>query len=182
MCEGRFGLIEVVKMKSTRATNKGEKMNCHLEAFIKKYVRFGGWACRKECRIFLFSNQVIFIGITVLLSVSSSVAAQSSSESRIVALEHTILELQQRVSVLEAQIQQPASVSQKVNHTGNSTDVKNWRQLRSGMSEQAVEDLLGTPGKVNVYESFIKWYYNYPRGGNITFDPHSRTVTAWSEP
>jgi len=45
-------------------------MNSHLETFIKKYVEFGGWACRKECRIFLFSNQILFIGITVLLSVS----------------------------------------------------------------------------------------------------------------
>jgi hypothetical protein len=50
------------------------------------------------------------------------------------------------------------------------------------MSEAEVENLLGTPGKINANEYFFMWYYDYPGGGSVKFDSKTRALKEWGEP
>jgi hypothetical protein len=50
------------------------------------------------------------------------------------------------------------------------------------MAESDVEQLLGSPSKVDVNEYFITWYYGYPSGGRVQFDAEQRIVEGWTEP
>jgi len=57
-----------------------------------------------------------------------------------------------------------------------------WRSLSHGLLEDDVKRILGEPGKVSDYGSFVTWYYgNYPSGGEVTFDKDGK-VRSWSEP
>jgi hypothetical protein len=61
-------------------------------------------------------------------------------------------------------------------------DITLWRRLSHGLSEDDVKRILGEPGKVSDYGSFVTWYYgSYPSGGEVTFDKDG-TVRSWSEP
>lgn len=127
-------------------------------------------------------NRFIKFGACLFLCLLSTQSfAQSDSNSRLSELERIVQKLQRRVTALEAQIRStnPASVVIK---PGNSKDIANWRQLRKGMTEQDVERLLGSAGKVNVNEYFFTWYYDYPSGGSVQFNAKSRKLEAWSEP
>lgn len=59
-------------------------------------------------------------------------------------------------------------------------DRSNWRQLKKGMSEDAVRALLGEPRKVDVLSVSTYWHYNYPYGGDVVFS--SGAVVSWTEP
>jgi predicted PurR-regulated permease PerM len=122
----------------------------------------------------------LFVLIAIIGFLFQPVIAQSS-DSRIAELERLVTDLQRRVSILEAQLQEP-DVNFSSISSGDSTNIQNWRQLRMGMSEQAVESFLGSPSKVDVNEYFFTWYYNYPFGGSVTFDSQSRGVEGWNEP
>jgi hypothetical protein len=90
-------------------------------------------------------------------------------------LEETIRDLERRVAALEDPLRErnaPVRVA---------PDKMNWRKLEKGMSEGQVEQLLGSPSKVDVYGSFSVWYFGYPSGGQVKFDP-ARKVAGWSEP
>jgi outer membrane protein assembly factor BamE (lipoprotein component of BamABCDE complex) len=63
-----------------------------------------------------------------------------------------------------------------------SQSTRNWRQLRMGMTEGDVEQLLGVPGKVDANQYSTTWYYGYPVGGTVRFGGSSRTVESWREP
>ncbi len=57
----------------------------------------------------------------------------------------------------------------------------NWRELREGMRQAPVRELLGEPTRIATYEySGTTWYYG-SYGGNVRFD-RSGGVTGWSEP
>jgi hypothetical protein len=94
-------------------------------------------------------------------------------------LERKVEQLQRRLDAVEGKLQSSSGAPAAI-HPGSSKDIRNWRQLRSGMNEQDVERLLGAPERVMANEAFIMW--NYPRGGDVRFDPDSRLVEAWSEP
>ena len=90
-------------------------------------------------------------------------------------LEDTIRVLERRVAALEDQLHEQAPA-------GVASGKVNWRKLQKGMSESDVEQLLGSPSKVDVYGSFTLWHYGYPLGGQVQFDPNTRGVTSWHEP
>lgn len=121
--------------------------------------------------------------IAVLLSILPSIVlAQSSQAERIADLEREVQTLRARVEALERTLNtasKPAAVAIK---PGSSRDIRNWRQLRKGMTETEVESLLGAPGKVMTNEAFLMWYFNYPTGSDVRFDPDTRRVEAWNEP
>ena len=123
----------------------------------------------------------LIVGVSVLV-LSSSGVSDTTSDERIADLERVVEKMEQRLDALEGQDHASPSITKPGGPAGNSNDVRNWRQLQIGMSEQGVEAVLGVPGKVTVNEYFIRWYYNYPGGGSVTFDPRSRSVNAWSEP
>lgn len=127
-------------------------------------------------------NRFIKLSACLFLCLLSTQSfAQSDPNSRLSELERVVQKRQRRVTALEAQIQSsnPASVVIK---PGNSKDTANWRQLRKGMTEQDVERLLGSAGKVNVNEYFFTWYYDYPNGGSVQFNAKSGKLEGWNEP
>ncbi len=117
-----------------------------------------------------------------LLAAPVVVFSEPAIEARLSELEQTVQQLQQRISTLETKPGQSSPEASVVLRPGNSNEIRNWRQLRKGMSEQDVERLLGSAGKVDVSEYTIWWYYNYPGGGSVMFDAQSRKVKVWQKP
>ena len=117
-------------------------------------------------------RSIIFLALFLFLSGNGF--AESNADARIRALEETVRSLERRVNTLEGQrSKSPAApVSSKTS----------WRKLEKGMSESDVELLLGSPAKVNVYDSFTIWYYGRSFGGLVEFDGETRTVKSWQEP
>ncbi len=105
---------------------------------------------------------------------SSQVFAQSGADPRIERLEQSIRDLERRVASLEAQLGERPSASQV------APAKVNWRKLKSGMTESDVEQLLGSPEKVDANPVFVIW--RYPAFGQVQFDGRSHTVKGWSEP
>ena len=58
-----------------------------------------------------------------------------------------------------------------------------WRNLKRGMTAEAVEALLGLPQRVIEVDSKIVWYYRYPNvgAGSIVFTEEKR-VSGWQKP
>lgn len=139
--------------------------------------------------LFLKKPAIAFVQIFilfVLLSSSPRVLGQDNNmrklESRIAELEQIVSLLQQRIDELEAIVEgrkEKVQVSGAVK--GNWRELRNWRQLRRGMTMQQVEDLLGEPETVQVSGSLTFWYWSYPGGPRVTFDRSNR-VYGWSEP
>jgi hypothetical protein len=105
---------------------------------------------------------------------SGQVFAQSGADPRIERLEQSIRDLERRVASLEAQLGERPSASQV------APAKVNWRKLKSGMTESDVEQLLGSPEKVDANPVFVIW--RYPAFGQVQFDGRSHTVKGWSEP
>jgi outer membrane murein-binding lipoprotein Lpp len=128
-------------------------------------------------------NIVAILLCTLVLSSPHSVLADAASDARMAELERTVRNLEQRIAALEKQVGQAGQSSPSVSiRAADSADLRNWRQIREGMSEQDVERLLGSPGKVVVSEYSFIWYYNYPSGGSVNFKGKTRKVGGWSEP
>ena len=58
----------------------------------------------------------------------------------------------------------------------------NWRGLQVGMKQGDVEQLLGSPSRVDVSPVSTRWYYGDHREGEVQFDTDSRRVKGWREP
>jgi outer membrane protein assembly factor BamE (lipoprotein component of BamABCDE complex) len=124
--------------------------------------------------------QMLKYAASVLLSllVSTSVFAQSIDER--------VSDLERRVEQLERQsTNQSASAANRAQIVGGQDGWKrqeNWRSLKRGMTEADVKGLLGEPHRVNALGATLTlWYYNPPRGGEVTFGRDSR-LDGWSEP
>jgi len=103
--------------------------------------------------------------------------AQAADDARVAKLEETVRQLEQRVAALEGRVQ-GTSASASV-----PADKVNWRKLKNGMSEAAVEQILGSPTKVESSQFLTVWYYGeLLSGGKVTFDTKSQTVSGWREP
>ena len=85
--------------------------------------------------------------------------------------------LEGRVASLEEQLRERPATSRVAPANAD------WRKLRNGMAESDVEQLLGSPTKVDVNAVFIWWYYGWPKStAHVQFDPDSHRVTGWTEP
>jgi hypothetical protein len=124
----------------------------------------------------LKTGRLVWVAPALLLLASGDLSAQDSVDSRLQKLEETIRVLERRVASLEGQLQGRKAP------LGVPSGKANWRQLQKGMSEGDVEQLLGSPSKVDVYGSFTVWHYGYPSGGAVHFDGDTRTVESWHEP
>lgn len=112
----------------------------------------------------------------LLLLASSQLFAQSSDDTRVQKLEEAVRVLERRVESLENQLRErnaPAPVA---------PEKANWRKIERGMSQDEVQQLLGSPSKVEANSIYITWYYSYPPGGRVQFDARSRDVEGWNEP
>jgi hypothetical protein len=118
--------------------------------------------------------------MVVLLSLLPSIVlADSSQAERIADLEREVKALRARVEALERTSNTAATPAASSIKPGNSKDIRNWRQLRQGMTEAEVERLLGAPGRVMESRALLMWEVGM---GSVHFDPKTRRVEAWSEP
>ena len=60
--------------------------------------------------------------------------------------------------------------------------VPGWRDLKIGMTEGKVRQLLGRPSKVDSDNDTITWRYGSPVYGLVFFDRGSRKVSMWTGP
>lgn len=113
----------------------------------------------------------------VLLLLSGGVWGQSTVESRVQQLEDTVRLLNERVALLESQMSGPTPSA------GVAPERASWRKLRRGMSEAEVEELLGSPVRVEARYARTVWYYgDMPWSGEASFDAESRKLEMWKEP
>jgi outer membrane protein assembly factor BamE (lipoprotein component of BamABCDE complex) len=124
------------------------------------------------------------IAVCIIVLIAPSLALSGPAfEARLAELERTVQNLQLRIAALEARPAQADAVTRKTSiNPGNSRDINNWRQLRMGMSENDVECLLGSPGKVTAEMMFTNWYYNNSSGGEVNFFGEPGKVNGWREP
>ncbi len=61
-----------------------------------------------------------------------------------------------------------------------STDVRLWRRLERGQTQDAVRDLLGEPDHIQDFGPFVTW--SYFRGGTASFAGATSVLSSWSEP
>lgn len=126
------------------------------------------------------TGRLIWVVLVFFLLAPGELFAQSSVDSRVQKLEETIQVLERRVASLEDQLrQQNASAPVAAGKV-------NWRKLHQGMSEHDVEQLLGSPWKVDAFGHFTVWRYEYSFGdtraqGEVDFNDR-QIVQSWHEP
>jgi hypothetical protein len=59
-----------------------------------------------------------------------------------------------------------------------------WRGVRTGMSDEEIRQLLGTPSREFTLDGKPVWYYSYPGIGNgsVLFSRDGHTVAGWQHP
>ncbi|MCH8549758.1 MAG: outer membrane protein assembly factor BamE [Balneolaceae bacterium] len=89
-------------------------------------------------------------------------------------LEERVSDLEERVAILEGTTTDAGTVE---NNEERWKDVENWRQLRQGMSQEKVEELLGRPNRISG-GPVTRW--SYSTSGNVAF--MNGQVSSWNEP
>ena len=134
------------------------------------------------------TGRFLWVGTVFLLLASGELFAQSSIDSRVQKLEETVRALERRVAALEDQLRErnashdlapalpapPSAAPPTV-----ASDKAKWRKLRRGMSEGDVEQLLGSPTRVDAFKSGAVWHYGWM--GQVQFDGNAR-LESWHEP
>jgi outer membrane protein assembly factor BamE (lipoprotein component of BamABCDE complex) len=108
-----------------------------------------------------------------LFLTGNAALAASSVDSKIAALEETIRLLERRVTSVEAQLRERTPSSRV------APDKANWRKLKKGLSEGDVEQLLGSPSRVDAFGPYTAWHYG---SGSVEFDADTQKVESWHEP
>ena len=89
-------------------------------------------------------------------------------------LEQRVSELENRVTLIEETLSGTDTIDTPDRRW---QEIENWRQLREGMSEDQVQELLGQPIRIDGGGLTI-WYYS--RGGSVHFN--RGRVNRWFEP
>ncbi|MBN1625184.1 MAG: outer membrane protein assembly factor BamE [Deltaproteobacteria bacterium] len=106
----------------------------------------------------------------------------------VIAEEDEILRLRQKVTELEGRIKDMENLL-KIYHDAGDIDTgtergwqnkKNWRRLKTGMTKDQVQSILGEPIKtIKGVRAF--WYYPNIYRGYVSFDEKG-FLTKWNEP
>ena len=92
-------------------------------------------------------------------------------------LEQRVTDLENRVTLLEESITGTDTIDTSERRPQYRTNRENWRQLREGMREDKVQELLGEPQRVDGGSSAI---WHYPMQGMVRFS--RGRVSSWREP
>jgi hypothetical protein len=103
--------------------------------------------------------------------VPGQLLAQSAVDERVEKLEETVRALERRIASLEDQLGQRSSSAPVAPNKAN------WRKLERGMSAKDVEQLLGSPWKVDANPYRTLWFYG---DGIVELGSRGR-VEGWSE-
>ena len=110
--------------------------------------------------------------------------------------EQAKLELKQEISRLKNQLISLEDELKKLDETTYKVElnkikpnvkwmnIENWRKIRTGLTEQEVIQILGTPTRRNAYSgnSVVLIYQGYGKSGSVTVNPYLLGVQTWSEP
>lgn len=102
--------------------------------------------------------------LILVLTFASSVAHASSVEKEIQQLREESNRLSERISKLEATVENKQVGSVSYAKPDAWHDMSSWGQIKPGMSHQQVKSILGSPTKRSVdYIKYVKMYYQ----GNV---------------
>jgi len=124
----------------------------------------------------------------IAVAVSSAIILFSPFPESIIAQDDGILELRQKISELEERVMELEnllSVCKEPESSASSSgqgwqDKKNWRILKTGMTAEQVQAILGEPIKT-IQGVRTLWYYPNIYCGYVSFDQEGR-LTVWKEP
>jgi outer membrane protein assembly factor BamE (lipoprotein component of BamABCDE complex) len=124
----------------------------------------------------------------IAVAVLSAIILFSPFPESIIAQDGEILEIRKRISELEERVMKLENLlivckepQSNVSSTGQAwQDKKNWRILKSGMSAEQVQAILGEPTKT-IEGVRTLWYYPNIYCGYVSFDQQGR-LTTWKEP
>lgn len=92
-------------------------------------------------------------------------------------------QLTEKVELLETRIEvlEKALLEKRQNEKPLAPEKQQWRELRKGMSQKEVRQLLGEPEKIEAgFQTY--WYYSSTRlAGYVIFDNYDK-VYGWEEP
>jgi hypothetical protein len=121
--------------------------------------------------------------IVVVLSVSlaSIVLPLSAHETENKMLRQKIAELESRIQYLEALLKVYSGPDEAKNNPEYGwQNIKNWRKLKIGMTEEQVQIILGEPIK-SIQGVRTLWYYPSIYRGYVSFDANGQLI-GWMEP
>jgi hypothetical protein len=124
----------------------------------------------------------------IAVAVSSAIILFLTLPECIIAQDNEILEMRQRISQLEERVMELERLlilCKEPESTSSSTDQgwqdkKNWRILKTGMTAEQVQGILGEPIKT-IEGVRTLWYYPNIYCGYVSFDREGRLIT-WKEP
>jgi hypothetical protein len=131
-------------------------------------------------------KRAICIGLLLAVVVGTSMIA--SEPSRVYAQSDEVSQLRQRVGELEQKVKELEALLKECNEAQKNRQYvdygwqnkKNWRNLKVGMKEDQVRNILGEPVKV-IKGVKTLWYYPNFYGGYVSFDENGK-LTGWNEP
>lgn len=112
--------------------------------------------------------------VSFLLCYTLSTYSQEPSLEKIVK---KIEQLEKRISILEDII----ANKDKKNQNIITNDKQRWRNLKKGMNQQEVRDLLGEPLKINT-GNLTYWYYSGEQYHSYVIFDYKDKVYGWDEP
>ena len=121
-------------------------------------------------------NKKYYLFITLVVLLTSFSFSQSNQQSEIDILKTKVSDLEKRLEKLENN----NSNSKNIKFSVKWKNISNWRRLKTNMSFDEVENLLGVPLKVDGGE-WTYWYYSKKSyEGRVSF--YNNEVHSWDEP
>jgi len=127
----------------------------------------------------LLSFIIIMVGLLTLLTFHPKCSIAQDNE--ILTLQKKISELEDRIKELESILMTYKEPEKILSETGQGwKNKKNWRNLKTGMTEEEVRAILGEPIK-RIDGIRTLWYYPNIFSSYVSFDENGR-LTVWNEP
>jgi len=130
-------------------------------------------------------NRLIFSFIIITVSTLTFLTFYSNyttaQDDEILMLQKKISELENRIKELEGILMIYKEPEKILSETGQGwQNKKNWRSLKTGMTEEQVRSILGEPVKrINGIRTL--WYYPNIFSSYLSFDEDGR-LCVWNEP